>query len=106
MCLTREYEDIPSRNLIEDCALEHSIPINELDACIDKDEGQYSVKMLRSSFNHTRAAGVTKSCTVRLDDEIRCIRDGGEWTDCDGGSNAEDLVADVLKLYAARWDYD
>ena len=105
MCLTRQYDDVPKQSLVEDCALEHSISMDALNRCTDKDEGRFATEMLRSSFNHTAKAGVTKSCTVRLDDEIRCIRDDGEWKECEGGSSAKDLVADVLKLYEAQWDY-
>jgi hypothetical protein len=103
MCLTRQYEDIPKQSLVEDCALEHSISMQALNACTDEDEGRCGTDMLRASFNRSKEAGVTKSCTVRLDGEIRCIRDGGEWKDCDGGSRAEDLVADVEALYRKGW---
>lgn len=44
-------------------------------------------------------AGVTKSCTVRLNDEIYCIRDGGKWSDCPSGPGVNDLVIAVEKLY-------
>ena len=104
MCLTRQYDDIPERSLIEDCALEHSIPMEKLDACIDQDEGEFSKNMLRDSFERSADAAVSKSCTVRLNDRIRCIRDDGEWKDCEEGSNATDLVADVLRLTSDRWD--
>jgi hypothetical protein len=104
MCLMRQYEDIPKQSLVEDCALEHSISMEKLDQCTDKDEGRFGTDMLRASFNRSAAAGVTKSCTVRLNDEVRCIRDGGEWKDCDGGSKAEDLVADILKLSSEAWE--
>lgn len=105
MCMTRQYEDVPKQSLVEDCALEHSISMDALNRCTDKDEGEFATKMLRSSFNHTANAGVTKSCTVRLDNEIRCIRDDGEWKSCEDGSSVEDLVADVLKLYDEQWSY-
>lgn len=44
-------------------------------------------------------AGVTKSCTVRLNEEIYCIRDGGEWSDCPHGPGVNDLVLAIEKLY-------
>ena len=103
MCLTRQYEDIPKRELVEDCALEHSISMERLNDCTSDDNGALAVDMLRSSFNRSKEAGVTKSCTVRLNGEIRCIRDGGEWKECDGGSNAEDLVADILEQSRLDW---
>ena len=42
---------------------------------------------------------VTRSCTVRLQGEVRCVRDGGVWKDCEGGSGVGDLVKDVERLY-------
>ena len=47
-------------------------------------------------------AGVTKSCTIRLDNEIYCIRDGGRWIDCPHGPGVNDLVIAIEKLYRRR----
>ena len=46
-------------------------------------------------------AGVEKSCTVRVGGEKWCVRDGGEWKDCDGGYEVGDLVKEVEKRYGA-----
>lgn len=100
MCMSRDYDDIPGKDLVKDCALEHGISFEKLDHCAVSDDGSLSVDMLRSSMNRSTKAGVTKSCTVRLDDEIFCVRDGGEWKDCPGGNKAEDLVKAVEKQYA------
>lgn len=49
--------------------------------------------------NFTRSqANVTKSCTVRLNNEIYCIMDDGEWTDCPHGPGVSDLVIAIEKL--------
>ncbi|KAF7186179.1 Gamma-interferon-responsive lysosomal thiol protein [Pseudocercospora fuligena] len=98
MCLTREYQRIPERALIEDCALEHGLDMDKIQECTVNEDGALSVDLLKASFNRTRSAGVTKSCTVRLNNEIRCIRDGGEWKDCPGGHTVDDLVKDILDL--------
>lgn len=103
MCLTKEYQDIPKRELVEDCALEHGISMQTINDCATLEHGAVGLEMLQESFNRSAEAGVSKSCTVRLDEEVRCIRDGGEWTDCEGGSEASDLVRDVEEAYAARW---
>jgi len=47
-------------------------------------------------------AGVVKSCTVRLNNENFCIRDGGEWINCPHGSNVTDLVREVEKLSSLK----
>ncbi|KAK1515014.1 uncharacterized protein CCOS01_13207 [Colletotrichum costaricense] len=99
MCLTREYSAIPDRTLVEDCALEHAIDIKALDDCATQDDGGFGVGMLRDSVRRSKDAGVTKSCTVRLNEEIYCIRDGGEWKDCPHGAGPNDLVIAIEKLY-------
>jgi hypothetical protein len=101
MCLTRDYKHIPQRSLIEDCALEHAIDFDKLNDCATKDDGAFGIGMLRESVERTAKAGVTKSCTVRLNNEIYCIRDGGEWTDCPSGPGVNDLVIAIRKLYSA-----
>lgn len=103
MCLSRHFEDIPDRDLVEDCALEHGISMEELNDCTVNENGALSVDMLKQSFNRSAGAGVTKSCTVRLNGKVRCIRDGGEWKDCDGGSSAIDLVADINAESKKLW---
>lgn len=53
MCLTREYQEIPDRSLIEDCALEHAIDLQALNECATKDDGAYGLGLLRSSIQRT-----------------------------------------------------
>ncbi|KAK4226172.1 hypothetical protein QBC38DRAFT_456488 [Podospora fimiseda] len=99
MCLTKDYPHIPQRPLIEDCALEHAVDFDELNECATKDDGAFGMGMLRKSVKRTAEAGVTKSCTVRLNNEIYCIRDGAQWTDCPAGAKPNDLVIAIEKLY-------
>lgn len=99
MCMTRDYRHIPQRNLVEDCALEHAVDFSKLNECATKDDGAYGIGMLRNSVRRTTEAGVTKSCTVRLDNEVYCIRDGGEWTDCPSGPGVNDLIIAIEKKY-------
>lgn len=53
MCLTRDYEQIPDRVLIEDCALEHAIDFQALNECATKDDGAYGLGLLRHSIQRT-----------------------------------------------------
>ena len=96
-CMTSDYKDIPQRDLVEECAMEYGIDFGTLNNCIS-DEGK-GLDLLRASVERSRTSGVTKSCTIRLANEVRCIRDGGEWYDCEGGSEVKDLVADIEALY-------
>lgn len=96
-CMVSNYQDIPKRDLVEDCALEHGIDFQKLNSCIS-DEGE-GIDLLRASMQRSQENNVTKSCTVRLAGKVRCIRDGGEWYDCPGGSDVSDLVRDIDDLY-------
>ena len=53
MCLTRDYDEIPQRNLVEDCALEHAIDFDELNDCAAKDDGAYGTGLLRASVRRS-----------------------------------------------------
>ncbi|KAF1990886.1 hypothetical protein K402DRAFT_389788 [Aulographum hederae CBS 113979] len=99
MCLFKSYSNIPKQELVEDCALEHGVDFSKVNECMSKDDGAFGMGMLRSSVERSAAANVTKSCTVRVQENIWCIRDGGEWKECDGGSSPKDLVKEVEKLY-------
>jgi hypothetical protein len=92
-----DYQQIPQRDLVENCAREHGLDFQQLNSCISE-EGE-GIDMLRDSIIRSQDNNVTKSCTVRLAGEVRCIRDGGEWYDCPGGSSVDDLVRDINKLY-------
>jgi len=96
-CMISDYPDIPKRDLVEGCALEHGLDFQKLNSCIS-DEGD-GIDLLRASVERSRQNNVTKSCTVRLAGKIRCIRDGGKWYDCPGGSSVSDLVNDINVLY-------
>ncbi|KIX04419.1 uncharacterized protein Z518_05287 [Rhinocladiella mackenziei CBS 650.93] len=97
-CMISDYQDIPERDLVEDCAMEHGLDLQKLNSCIS-DEGE-GIDLLRSSIERSQENNVTKSCTVRLAGEVRCIRDGGIWYDCPGGSSVDDLVGDINDLYS------
>ncbi|KAF2188261.1 hypothetical protein K469DRAFT_566906 [Zopfia rhizophila CBS 207.26] len=101
MCLERNYKEIPKKELIEDCALEHGIDFEKLNHCVSQEDGAYAMGMLRDSVERSANLNVTKSCTVRLNNKLRCILDDGEYYKCDGGSKPEDLVRDIEKLYDA-----
>jgi len=100
MCLSRNYSEIPSEDLVQDCALEHGIDFAKLNHCVSADDGERGVDMLRKSVQRSAAKGVNKSCTVRVDDKIYCIRDDGEWKDCEQGSDPKTLAEDILER---RW---
>ncbi|KAF2020026.1 hypothetical protein BU24DRAFT_431605 [Aaosphaeria arxii CBS 175.79] len=99
MCLSRQYERIPKKDLIEDCALEHGIDFDTLNHCMSRDDGAYGMDMLRKSVQRSAKLGVSTSCTIRLNGKTRCVVDGGEFRDCDDGSEPKDLIRDIKDLY-------
>jgi hypothetical protein len=104
-CLISDYKDIPSRGLIQDCALEHGLDFGVLNDCMSKDTGAYGMGLLRDSVTHSKAVGVKTSCTIRLSDKVRCVRDGGEWKNCTDGSEPKNLIHDVNKLFSEATGY-
>ena len=97
-CMTSNYSEIPERDLVENCCMEHGVDFQRVNRCLS-DEG-HGNELLRQSFLRSQEHNVTKSCTVRLAGDVRCIRDGGKWYDCPGGSDVDDLVRDIENLYA------
>jgi len=98
-CLIADYPEIPSQSLAEDCALEHGLDFGVLNDCMSRDSGGYGMGLLRESVLHSQAVGVQTSCTIRLDDRVRCVYDGGEWKNCDQGERPEDLIHDIERLH-------
>ncbi|KAL6710038.1 hypothetical protein ACN47E_009829 [Coniothyrium glycines] len=106
-CLINDYQEIPSKSLIQDCALEHGIDFDTLNECMSKESGAYGMGLLRDSVQHSKDVGVETSCTIRLDNKVRCVYDDGQWKDCLDGDKPEDLIRDIERLYdeAQGWTY-
>lgn len=109
-CLISSYHDIPDRWLVQRCALQHGIDFNALNECASRQEddpsnGEVSgLALLRESAQHSASLGVKTSCTVRLDEEVWCVRDGGVWKDCakDGEGSKVSVLVDEIKKRAGR----
>lgn len=101
-CLVSDYDDIPDRALVEDCALEHGMDFAKVNACIGDDDGA-AVELLRASVERSEEVGVKTSCTLRVAGKVRCVRDGGEWRDCGNGSSVGSLVGDLERIYG-EWN--
>ncbi|PGH34237.1 hypothetical protein GX50_02914 [[Emmonsia] crescens] len=113
-CLLASYHKIPERDLVEDCALEHGIDFKALNACasrqVDEDDDKHAgvdkpdklsgLALLRTDFKRNAALDIKKSCTVRVNEKIWCIRDGNEWKDCQtNGGETSALVDEINRLY-------
>lgn len=110
-CLISDYERIPERSLVENCALEFGIDFQKLNECVsqqsDENDPDYlsGLAFLRESFQHSTAVGVEKSCTVRLDEKFWCIRDSKEWKECGDDnerSKVSSLSGEIKKLWKEK----
>ncbi|OJD21711.1 hypothetical protein ACJ73_06949 [Blastomyces percursus] len=115
-CLLASYDKIPERELVEDCASEFGLDFGALNACVsrqvdedddkrtsidDPDKDKVSgLALLRTDFKRNAALGIKKSCTVRVNENIWCIRDSHEWKDCQPhGDETPTLVDEINRLY-------
>lgn len=80
--------------------MEHGIDFAKLNDCASREDGAYGMGLLKKSVERSKSVGAGISCTVRLDDDVRCVRDGGEWKQCPRGSAVGDLVKDIDRLYS------
>ncbi|KAJ6113524.1 hypothetical protein N7523_006841 [Penicillium sp. IBT 18751x] len=113
-CLINEYQRIPEREFVHQCALEYGIDFESLNQCAsqqndDPDHGDNGdpplsgIALLRKSALHSSSVDAETSCTVRLDDKTWCIHDSGAWKDCtQDGSDPRVLADEVKRLYAER----
>ncbi|CAG7930932.1 unnamed protein product [Penicillium olsonii] len=115
-CLINDFDQIPEREFVHQCAMEFGIDFEALNKCAsqqndDPDNGGNGgpplsgIALLRESAGRSESLGIHTSCTVRLDDTVWCVRDDGEWKDCgQASSNSQPsaLIDQVEKLYKER----
>jgi hypothetical protein len=71
----------------------------------DDDKMPSGLALLRESFEHSAGLGVRTSCTVRLDEKVWCVRDGGAWKECgdkEGNSEVWSLTGEIKRLWSER----
>ncbi|GBF92122.1 hypothetical protein Rsub_04469 [Raphidocelis subcapitata] len=74
-------------------------PRKAIDACLDS--GRRGDLLARSAAV-PRSRGIARSCTIAIEGVQRCVRDGGEWYSCGGGSEEEDFAASLCAAYTAK----
>ncbi|KAH0605593.1 uncharacterized protein H6S33_004815 [Morchella sextelata] len=99
LCLLHDYARLPDQDFIESCASKHDVSFEKVNECISSLDPDGGMALLAGSVDRSRRAGVTTSCTVRVEEKVWCVRDGGKWRDCDGGSGVDDLVREVEERY-------
>ncbi|KAF8307632.1 hypothetical protein DL93DRAFT_2087894 [Clavulina sp. PMI_390] len=98
-CLDAAGKDnIGSDELARDCAEVTAIDWvgSGIEECVNGEEGK---ELLRKSGERVRSLGIEKSCTMIINDRVRCIKDG-EWQPCEGGHEPADFVRTINEEYA------
>lgn len=112
-CLISDFSRIPQREFIHQCALDHGIDFDALNQCASQqndelDDGNGNpppsgIALLRNDAIRNEKLGVKISCTVRLDENVWCVHDGGEWKDCvKNGEEPSVLIDKVKQLWKER----
>ncbi|KAG1866631.1 hypothetical protein DFJ58DRAFT_769982 [Suillus subalutaceus] len=67
--------------------------------CAGKDgRGTEGIQLLQQSARDSIAAGIQKSCTIIINGQQVCIRDG-TWYDCEGGHSPGDFIRQINEEY-------
>jgi len=100
-CLNYEGRDkIGSIDTSKRCAKASGIDweASGLGECIEGEE-KAGYKLFLSSIERTQSLNITKSCSIFIADELRCVRDG-RWVDCEEGHTAGDFIRIINREYA------
>ncbi|KCV73086.1 hypothetical protein H696_00631 [Fonticula alba] len=95
LCQSENIGAIPGNGL--ECANDLDLNMDAFRNCTEP--YGYGGQLLHESVMRTKERGITKSCTVVIDDEIVCVRDGGSWYNCPNGSTVADFVRQICQRY-------
>ncbi|KAG2437490.1 hypothetical protein HXX76_006139 [Chlamydomonas incerta] len=99
MCQNQEYADIGKAALAEKCFQDAGFTATGASLARGCWSGPEVRSMLRNSARQAEKLKASVSATVFIDGEYRCTRNGGQWVDCPGGSEADDFVLSVCEAY-------
>ncbi|KAJ3531835.1 hypothetical protein NM688_g7514 [Phlebia brevispora] len=83
-------------------AVEIDWPNSDVGQCAGVDasgKGKEGLSLLRESVQVTKSLGIEKSCTILINGNAVCVRDGS-WKDCEGGHTPADFVRQINEEYA------
>ncbi|KAJ5246396.1 hypothetical protein N7468_001379 [Penicillium chermesinum] len=106
-CLTTDYQRIPDRNFVQNCALEHGIDFEALNTCASQQDDNTGggLALLRQSALRGEELGVKTSCTIRVNETVWCVHDNNQWKDCaKNGDNPKVLAEEIRRLWKENND--
>jgi len=92
LCQIEDQSTIPDS--LKPCAAKIGLNAETLEQCAYGDEGK---KLLLNSITTTESYGITRSCTMYLENELFCIHDGG-WQNCQANT-VESIVDHICTIY-------
>ncbi|KAF3918433.1 hypothetical protein ABW21_db0201420 [Orbilia brochopaga] len=97
-CMGQDYHNIPSTELMENCAREHGMDPKVLSTCAESNDPKEGVELLRTSARRAKSMNIEISCTIQVKGKTICVRDDNKWNEgCTG--NVDDLVQLIEKEY-------
>ncbi|RUS17327.1 hypothetical protein BC937DRAFT_90117 [Endogone sp. FLAS-F59071] len=94
-CLNQNYQRIGSDGYAERCARKLKKDYTPVEECVHSGDG---AALLKASILQTQSKGISTSCTIFIDNKLRCVHDQ-DWKDCDGGHEIDDFVRDIENAY-------
>jgi len=61
--------------------------------------GDEGIQLLRDSIRVVESLGIRKSCTIVINGERVCVRDGGVWKQCENGHEVRDFIHQIEAAY-------
>ncbi|KAI8336933.1 hypothetical protein BC941DRAFT_353210 [Chlamydoabsidia padenii] len=103
LCLNEHYHQIGQNDrLAKDCGNKRlGRSYSTVEKCTN---GTLGVGLLTESAQLSKQLGVRSSCTVFVDNKLRCIHDGS-WKNCPGGWQIDDFVRSIEDAHHARSFY-
>ncbi|KAI7872698.1 hypothetical protein BDF14DRAFT_9805 [Spinellus fusiger] len=96
LCVNKNYQDIGKDTLLlEHCAGLQGKNATLVQECATSEKG---ARMLSESAQETASLGVTSSCTIFINNELRCIHDR-TWKSCSKGYKVDDFVKTIEDVY-------
>ncbi|KAK9767080.1 hypothetical protein K7432_003390 [Basidiobolus ranarum] len=94
-CQNQDYHAIGTDASLEYCSLKKNMSFKKLRDCTD---GPYGARLLSQSFTEAQEKGISTSCTMVINQQVRCVHDS-TWMNCDGGHEVADFVRDICAVY-------
>ncbi|KAI8079965.1 uncharacterized protein BX664DRAFT_341912 [Halteromyces radiatus] len=102
LCMNKNYQLIGlDDDLAKNCAQDLNKSYAPVEHCSHSATG---VGLLTESAQKTKSLGVSSSCTVFIDNKLRCIHDG-EWKNCTDGHEVDDFIQTIEDAYHKQNKY-